>query len=115
MEPPQDPQLTWRPETEFVANFRPRVERNAPMSIYMRAQKHQGPGSTAWATPDMALGSVSIALTLSKSMSQASVNSTYSVPKKLSPTFGRPPALIPIGEKRNRFQVSEHAPLLPVP
>lgn len=92
-------------KSDFVRNFRPRVERNVPMSIYLRAINNPRPGSIAWASADMNSGSVSISRTLSNSMSGS--NFTSSVMGKTNPytAYTRPVTHIPVGEKRNVFEV----------
>jgi len=94
-----------RHSTTFTTNFRPRVERNVPMSIYMRAIPDHRPGSIAWATPENMTGSVSIGLTMSKTMSQSSFFSSTSVVKSPGANFEKPTLHTPMGERRNLFEV----------
>lgn len=93
-----------RHTTDFVRNFRPRVERNVQHSIYTRALSDPRPGSIAWAKPENANGSVSLSMTLSKTISQSSMFSTGTL-KCSHPAWERPPTHTPMGERRNLFEV----------
>lgn len=97
-------------QTPFVQNFRPRVERSVPMSLYMRAVADNRPGSIAWTTPENALGSVSLSHSLSKSMSgfsddTASFTSSGIKLNPFVPMMAQIPASSMVGEKRNIFKV----------
>ena len=109
--------MTSMHETPFVQNFRPRVERTVPLTLYTRAQADPRPGSIAWTTADNALGSVSITSTLSKSASELTLDGIRAGPitsRLFEPTVRNPflhaSAQIPQpvksqGEKRSVFKV----------
>jgi len=97
--------VTWTDHTkedrEFVKYFRPRIERSAQLSLYLRAHDDTRPASIAHpTTTESQWGSVALSQTLSMSqmMSDRSVPLSASVPI--------PSRLIPVGEKRNVFSVT---------
>jgi len=88
-------------DREFVKYFRPRLERSAQLSLYTRAHDDTRPASIAHPTAtESQWASVALSQTLSTSMmlSDATMPRSGSVPI--------PHRLIPVGEKRNVFQVT---------